>query len=202
MAPPIFNRTDPNAELRRVWSGKYPLPGGATQLQFAPFAPKPGGGFVGALYKKTPTKLDKSADLAKTWLGKPGFAYRGFEKSSEIDKTRSITRRGLDAIAEKIAGDAYTAANTGRYFVPKHRLAMLPVRHGFLREDHQNLVDFALAEINRGREIPIAETIHVLSKWIEGFQDLASIQTRLREEVIPFMEAITRCQCLPETVFI
>src|SRR3989344_8702416 len=110
MAPPIFNRTDPNAELRRVWSGKYPLPGGASQLQFTPFAHKPGGGFVGALYKKTPTKAERVAAVAKTWLGKPGFAYRGFEKSSEIDKTRSITRRGLEAIAEKIAGGAYTGA--------------------------------------------------------------------------------------------
>ena len=213
MVSPLFERIDPNAELRRVWSGKYPLPRGTSQLQFTPFKCKPGGGFVGALYHKTPTKAERVAAFAKTWLGKPGFAYRGFEKSSEIDKTRSITRRGLDAIAEKIAGDAYTAANTGRYFIPKHRLAMLPVRHNFLREDHLNLVDFALAEINKDRPVPITETIHVLSKWIDDFQDLGSIRTRqyhssepslrlMRGAAIPFMESITEHQHLPETVFI
>src|SRR3989338_1554930 len=202
MVSPLFEKTDSNAELRRVWSGKYPLQPGAYQLQFTPFKCKPGGGFVGALYHKTPTKAERVAAFAKTWLGKPGFAYRGFEKSSEIDKTRSITLRGLDAIAEKIAGDAYTAANTGRYFIPKHRLAMLPVRHNFLREDHLNLVDFALAEINKDRSVLITETIHVLSKWIDGFQDLGSIRTRLKGAAIPFMEAITTHQHLPQTVLI
>ena len=202
MVLPLFGQTDPNAELRRVWSGKYPLPGGASQLQFTPFAHKPGGGFVGALYKKTPTKAERVAAVAKTWLGKPGFAYRGFEKSSEIDKTRSIARRGLDALAEKVAADAYRAANTGSYFIPKHRLAVLPVRHPFLKEEHLSLVDFALAEINQDRPVPITETIHVLSKWIDGFQDLGSIRTRLKGAAIPFMEAITTHQHLPETVLI
>ena len=197
-----FEKTDSNAELRRVWKGKYPLPTGSQQLQFTPFAPKPGGGFVGALYKKAPTKPGKTAADAKTWLGKPGFAYRGFEKSTEIEKTRSITRRGLDAIAEKIAGDAYHAANTGRYFIPKHRLAKLPVRHDFLQPAHRNLVDFALDEINKNRPLPITEAIHVFSKWIEGFRDLASIQTRLNGAVMPFMEAITGHQRLPESVFV
>src|SRR3989338_4494052 len=96
------------------------MPRGESQLQFTTFAHKPGSGFVGALYKKTPTKAERVAAVAKTWLGKPGFAYRGFEKSSEIDKTRSIALRGLDALAENVAADAYRAANTGSYFIPKH----------------------------------------------------------------------------------
>ena len=87
MVLPLFGQTDPNAELRRVWSGKYPLPRGASQLQFTPFAHKPGSGFVGALYKKTPTKAERVAAVAKTWLGKPGFAYRGLGRASQARKS-------------------------------------------------------------------------------------------------------------------
>jgi U-box domain len=203
MPLPPFERTDPNAELRRVWKGKHPLPAGAMQLEFTPAAPKIGGGFPGAIYEKTPTKPGKSRKEAKRWNGKPGFSFRGFEVSSEMERTRSITRRGLDAIAEKVAGDAYHAANmSGRYFVPKHRLAILPVRHAFLQKDHMSLVDIALGDINKGRAVPITEAIHVFSKWIDGFQDLASIKTRLKGVVMPFMDAITLHHCVPETVFV
>ena len=199
-----FRSDDPTRELRRVWKGKHPLPAGQVQNSYTPVEQKPEGSFIGAIYKKMPTKPGRPQTVVagKKWLGKPGFSQRGFETSTAAMQTRSLTRRGLDAIAEKIAGDAYHVANRGRYIIPKHRLASVPILHELLKEGDRLLAGAFLDQLNRSRAEPITHAIHIFSKWVEGYQGLDSVQTRFQGNSVNFMDCLITHHHLPETVLV
>jgi len=87
----------------------------------------------------------------------------------------SLVRRSsvLEAMVEKVAGDLYVYLSEGDYYVPKTRLAELPIRNTYTERYPftQTLYD----EMNEGRKEPIEDGVYVLSKKVAGDHDLAEL---------------------------
>jgi len=159
--------------LSFVWHGKY----GVQQPTYVPIATKTSGCAPGAIYEKKHTKIGSRKALKK-WMGKTGIS-RGIENNTSKLHTRSIMRRGInqDTTLEKIAADAYILLSKKHYLVPKHRLAMLRIINKFTRENI--LARATNFGINRQRKAceRIEKSVHLMSKMVEGYQDLRDLST-------------------------
>ena len=180
--------------LGRVWQGQYGQP------RYVPEAEKPAGSAIGAIYRKDPTKPDATGP-GKLWLGKTGFSTQSRDERER--RTHSLIRRGssLDSIREKVAADAYQLLAQGQYIVPKHRLANLPVINDFTRSNV--LAQTLFEEMNRGRTPPIEESLHLMSKWVEGYQNLEQAKVKAPgDTLIPMMTYIETHRRIPEQIVV
>src|SRR5262249_13720995 len=172
--PSLTHTYEMPKELELVWKGKKDT----TLPVYTPVAAKEKGAFVGSIYEKEklPTMPEKRSKPRSRWLGKLGMSNTALTR----DQYQSISRmhRGTnrDAVKEKIASDFYyvLACVSGFAFdVPKARLAELPIINDFTKEN--SLAQAIIIELNRGRrpEAVVTNAIHILSKWVNGYQDLS-----------------------------
>ena len=79
-------------------------------------------------------------------------------------------------VRELVAAHAYTVLGFGSFYVPKHRLAVMPLLNEFTAA-HPVAVAM-VQELNRGREQQdqVAESVHLLSRRVAAYQ----VRARLR----------------------
>lgn len=173
-----------------------------------------------------------ASEAKPQWMGKIGAGKALHTRDKYTSILRSRKRINSDAIFEKVGGDGYAILSDGRYLTPKTRLARLPVMNAFLA-DHE-LAKFIASTLRdecktrrasdpnpkstprskRGRAQPVC-TLRVMSKWIEGYVDLAELivpvvassqclepQRRVRDEclMLPFMEYLRQFESVPQYV--
>ena len=107
------------APLDRVWYGKYQ--DDRVPLMYEPYGPKVGGCAIGYVVQSI-SDPDKRY-IAK--LGLPGDAHDVSQTMST--RRRNLQRSVLSVITEFVATDVYALLGQGAYYVPKHRLAHLPI---------------------------------------------------------------------------
>lgn len=157
---------------------------------------KVSGQAIGAFFKPQ----DKPYSVG--WLGKLGY-FRGLTSTSTPQMAiHSVVRRSsaLEALAEKMAADLYAYLSEGNYRVPKTRLAELPIKNAYT-EQHA-LTEVLYGEINEGRKEAIDEGVYVLSKRVEGYQDLAKLKECVLQEEQKEFTAFLKEGKLPEHVIL
>lgn len=179
--------------LRRVWKGKYGEP------VYVPDRAKPAGSAVGALYLKHKTKPGAAGER-RLWFGKMGSSPN--KQESGILSAQNLFHRWVpvNAIHEKVAADAYDLLSGDAYIVPKHRLSRLPLVNAFT---HSNAwVQFVFSQLNDGDSEQDVKTVHVMSKWLEGYRNLHNARVRIGSAVVPIMEYIESQRRVPERIMI
>ena len=146
-------------------------------ITFEPHQEKSAGSALGSIFKKT---TDASA-TPRRWMGKvgePNGLLRG-----DPSPTRTIMQKemNISATQEKIAADLYKELGRGMFGVPKTRLASLPVLDRFT-------TGHLLAQewVRQG----ITDTLRVMSRFVEGYQDFAQARTKEGGRNYSFMEYI------------
>lgn len=153
--------------LTRVWN-TLPLAASASThtVRFEPKKEKPSGSFVGALYEKI-KRVDHQDRVSRhLWLGKLG--------TPDVLLT-SPTYQARDALKEKLADDLYylIALQTQFAFdVPKTRLGNLPILNPFTNKDELAKSIYKILNDGRASDKAVDTSMHVMSRWIEGYQDL------------------------------
>lgn len=154
------------------------------------------GSYVGAIYK------DQDGTR---WLGKIGGANDNLPMDKYLTN-RSIVRRGAnwDATKEKIASDFYylLARESGQKFiVPETLLANLPIINQFTQNNP--LANAILDEINYGRTNKKMNAIHIMSKWMDGYTDLANAFVRNSDgKILPYFEHFQNTGILLDTIIV
>ena len=161
-----------------IYTGK-----GGKQLTFEPVAEKIGGCALGTIFKKS----------GKEWLGKVGDPA-GLLRSSTLS-TRSRTRKDIDygTIHEKLAYDLYREFGRGLFLVPKTRLSEQKVIDRFTTT-HFLAVQWA--------SLGIQDTLRIMCRFMDGYQDFSKAQTIDRGEIISFIDYIKKHHRPPETLLI
>ena len=79
-------------------------------------------------------------------------------------------------VRELVAAHAYTVLGFGSFYVPKHRLAVMPLLNEFTAA-HPVAVAM-VQELNRGREQQdqVAESVHLLSRRVAAYQVCARLR--------------------------
>jgi hypothetical protein len=92
---------------------------------------------------------------------------------------RRQARTVVSAITELFAADVYAALGRGAFYVPQHRLAVLPRMNQFTRD---NALAIALDEEIRATAPGSTRGLFILSRWVAEYRDLAELQGCLREQ--------------------
>ena len=141
----------------------YGNKGGVTA--FEPYRQKSAGTALGSIFKKA---ADTSAH-PKMWMGKVGEPS-GLLRNDRFS-IRTTTRKeiNISVTQEKIAADVYEELSWGMFDMARTRLSNLPVVDCFTR-------GHLLADewVRRG----INDTLRVMSRFIEGYQDFTQARTR------------------------
>ncbi len=159
-----------------IYTGKNDKP-----LDFEPAAKKTGGTALGTIFKKSD----------KLWLGKVGDPT-GLLRSSALS-TRSRTRKDIDlgTIQEKLAYDLYKELGRGLFLVPKTHLSEQRVMDRF------NTTHYLATEwVSLG----IRDTLRIMCRFVEGYQDFEKAQTLDRGETVSFTDYIKRHHRPPEAI--
>lgn len=191
---PTANPTVPLFErLGRVWRGKYGEP------VYVPVSAKADGCAVGAIYLKEKTKPGSTRERRR-WLGKTG--YQADVRDGRSSDMRSLIPSGVSMpfIREMIAAHAYDLLAGGAYVIPKQRLCKLPLINEFTRTS--GLAQALFNEMNRGRTEVLTETVHLMSKWIEGYTNLAAAQVSHGGARLPMMDYIETHRRIPEHIVV
>ena len=85
----------------------------------------------------------------------------------------------VSAITELFAADLYAALGRGAFYVPQHRLAVLPRMNQFTRD---NALAIALDEEIRASAPGSTRGLFILSQWVAEYRDLADLEGCLREQ--------------------
>ena len=200
----MLNNTDIKIpeELECVWTGKNKT----TLPIYTPVAEKTKGSFVGSIYEKSSTTSKNPGKQNSRWLGKLGMANPNVHSKNtlSISKMRRGTNR--DAVKEKIASDFYyllACASDLAFDVPKARLAELPIMNPYTEKNE--LAKFILEEMNHnsGSGKPITHAIHIMSKWVNDYQDLAEAQVcNTQGMIVPYLTHLKETGCLSDTIFV
>jgi hypothetical protein len=156
--------------LMRIWGGKY-TPQDA-RPEYRPVAKKIGVGALGFIAEEVhPTK-------SKRYMAKSGIPQDQDKVSVTLSSRReSHYRSYLAIVKELIAAQLYTLLGHGAFYVPKHRLHRMDIIN---EQTKDNALAVALMkEVNLGRPATeqITQGLHLLARWIEGYQDLAKLTT-------------------------
>ena len=92
---------------------------------------------------------------------------------------RRQARTVVSAITELFAADVYAALGRGAFYVPQHRLAVLPRMNQFTRK---NALAVALDEEIRADAPGSTCGLFILSQWVAEYRDLADLGGCLREQ--------------------
>jgi len=161
----ITKKNDSDFIVNTVW-GRKETP--HQQPEYEVKEAKISGTAIGASFKP----IDKPYSIG--WMGKLGFRTLN---SSNIPKASAATlwRRGssLEATLEKIGADLYAYLSEELFFVPKTRLAELPIKNKFT--ELHDLTGVLFNEINAGRNTPIHEGVYVMSKKVKNYRNLAEL---------------------------
>jgi hypothetical protein len=153
--------------LLRVWHGKYKN----KRPVYIPMEKKTSGCAVGFWAR------EEHSQKVKIYLAKSGFPGPEHQVSETLSTRRQMHYRSfLGIVKEKIAADIYAILGHGYFYVPKHRLEMMKVLNEYTKE---NALAVALTEnMNAGRKAAdqIHESLHLLSRRIKGYQDLAALR--------------------------
>ncbi len=151
------------------------------KLDFEAVAEKAGGCALGTLFKKS----------EKQWLGKVGEPKGALRNDPLTIRSRTKKELNLDTIREKLAYDLYQELGRGLFLVPKTRLSQQPIMDKF------NTTHFLAIEwVRQG----IQDSLRIMCRFIEGYQDFQKAQTLDGGEPITFMEYIKRHHRPPETL--
>ena len=128
--------------------------------------------------------------------------------TSEQTLSMSRLHRGADrdAVKEKIASDFYyllACVNDLAFDVPKARLAELPIINPFTKQNE--LAQAIIKELNRGHrpEKYVTKAVHMMSKWVTGYQDLSEAQVYTSEgKIKPYLVYFKETNCLSDTIFV
>ncbi len=176
--------------LLRVWGGKHTA---GKQPVYAPVALKTAGDAIGAVFEKAKTKPG-ATNSKKRWIGKLGF-LQAAPTETRSHGSASLMRVGTvrESVREKSASDIYHLLSGRLYETPKTRLAILPIENRFTSA--HALTAPLLENLNRGRAPGKCVTagVYVMSKLIDGYQDLASLTgCVLGEERLSFLACLER----------
>ncbi len=163
-------------QIFRIYTGKNDKP-----LLFVAVAGKAGGCALGTIFQKSDKK----------WIGKVGTPRGAFRSDPLSIRSRTKKELNLDTICEKLAYDLYKELGRGLFFVPKSRLSLQPIMDPF-NTDHFLAVEW----VRQG----ILDSLKIMSRFVEGYQDFEKAKTEDRGEVIAFMEYIKRYKRPPETL--
>lgn len=199
-AATMISAEESRKALLRIWRGKYTP--AAVAPQFTAVAKKEDGSSVGFIAQKTPTKPSRTG-AGKRWMAKLGLPNQAHQVSETLTtRRRDYQRTIMTVVKEKIAADVYAILGYDAFYVPKHRLAKLPILNDYTRE---NVLAVALMEeLNRNRapETQVVEGVHLLSKWIEGYQDLAQLKDCVVGNVHRDFAACLAIHQVPEAVLV
>ena len=92
----------------------------------------------------------------------------------------------MSVIKELFAANVYAALGRGAFYVPQHRLAVLPRMNQFTRND---IVALALDEQIRAAAPGSTHSLFILSQWMTEYQDLAELLGCLRDQAPPVAAA-------------
>lgn len=185
----VFFQKPTTKEIDTVWGRKQTS---NVQPEYTVLRAKVKGMAIGAFFKPS----DKPNSIG--WLGKLGdVAALPLEPGLS---TFSRVRRGsaLESILEKIAADLYAYLSDGEYIVPKTRLAELPIKNQFTKDNA--LTEELFNEINYQRQTKVNEGIYVMSKFIENYQDLAELTNCVIDEQSLDFEECLNLGRVPEYV--
>ena len=108
---------------------------------------------------------------------------------------RRQARTVVSAITELFAADVYAALGRGAFYVPQHRLAVLPRMNQFTRDNH---LAIALDEHIRATAPGSTRGLFILSQWVAEYRDLADLEGCLREQAPAGIGAVAGGGDLPE----
>ncbi len=159
-----------------IYTGKKGKP-----LQFEAVAEKAGGCALGTIFKKS----------EKQWLGKVGEPKGSLRNDPLTIRSRTKKELNLDTIREKLAYDLYQELGRGLFLVPKTRLSQQPIMDKF------NTTHFLAIEwVRQG----IQDSLRIMCRFIEGYQDFQKARVLDEGESITFMEYIKRHHRPPEAL--
>ncbi len=151
------------------------------KIRFRPVAKKVLGDAIGTIYKL-------GAEHAR-WIGKVG------KQSPYLtdDSSSHLTRKQIDlsTTLEKIAADFF-AYLQNKYRTPETCLSLQIFLDEFTKEN-----EFAQRLANENQ---IENTLRIMSKFVDGFQDLASATTKLEGKSVSIEDFIIKCHRPPEEI--
>ncbi len=163
-------------QIFRIYTGKNDR-----ALLFVAVAEKIRGSALGTIFEKSQHQ----------WIGKVGMPT-GFLRNDPLTIRRRTRKEiNLDTIREKLAYDLYQELGRGLFFVPKTRLSQQPIMDQFTATH-----PLALSWVFQG----IQDSLRIMSRFVEGYQDFEKAKTEDGSAVISFMEYIKRHHRPPETL--
>lgn len=176
------------SRILRVWKGKKTPPGSIPSYQ--PVAIKDKGCAPGFIAR---------TDYGKQWVMKLGWPEKNVRVSETLMSTRGRNHRRSEvmAVKEKVAADLYALLSMERYYVAKHRLAILdPVNDYSMQHRDMPLL---LEEFDRGRRADrvVRECVHIASKWVDGYQNLNTLRSCLQPLNEQEQESFTNLAKIP-----
>ncbi len=150
-------------------------------LQFEAIAEKAGGTALGTIFKKSEHK----------WIGKVGMPTGILRNDPLTIRRRTRKEINLDTIREKLAYDLYQELGRGLFSVPKTRLSQQRIMDQFTTTHF-----LAMEWVSQG----IQDSLRIMSRFVEGYQDFEKAKTEDGGEAIAFMEYIKRHHRPPETL--
>ena len=153
---------------------------------FHPVEKKTLGCAIGTIYSYTEGRQ------GSLWIGKIGEATGLLSNDPSSIRTRTRKDLNLNAIQEKIACDSYTLLGKDFYETPRTCLSKQPVLDNFTL-DHILAQEFA--------RFGIAETLRVMSRFVEAYQDFTHAYHLHQGEKIELIEYLRREHRPPEEIY-
>jgi hypothetical protein len=142
-----------------------------TPKTYTPVAKKTEGTTVGFIVEQdTPEKYQ--------YLAKSGTYPNATVSNRNIASglRASYCRLPIDIIQELVGAQMYALLGNGVFYVPEHYLAILDVINQYTKENELALCLMREANQGRAQDKQITQGLHLLSRWIDGYQILAKLE--------------------------